>query len=644
MKAEVNRPQCDHASPLFVAAENAHAAGAQVMQILLEAGAQKDQTTETGRTPLLAAVRNGRLDLVRTLCAFRADLNKAAENGWNPLLLAAQRGYSEVVQLLCTLNASLGVTTKDTSSALHLAVHGGFQEVVEALLEAKADMNQKRSDGCTPAHAAAEGGHLKILKLLCTSKANMEDSNSIGHTPRDLARLADHEQCACFLLGRTSKLSTMDGVGCGLMSDSIEMLEIVFIAMCPFVLMVTSLLLAAFLSQQVTTPTIFPGSLHEMLEVLWISRGAMEHPDPKLLRQELASELQVSVELQGRLAKVRADVAATRQLINEELKEAAAAQVQLQEARRKRKEIEQQKELVELEVKSLVHGSGAEKLEDETGSKEKDVAKARAALLSRAQKMLHRGGADLEAAGANTASLTEAREAAQIVAELEDFGHEDDELYRSLLQLSLQGLERHLDANDPEVLARVHSLAVSLENLGEKTTAEEFYRRAYLGRSKRLGSEHRDVLDSGYNLATCCKNLGKSAEARDLFKTILEGCQRAFGHQNPVTLETAEQLADLLVDAGDLIAAWKLRRQLLEWYRSAYGEDDHSALLAMSKLAHVLVAAAAHGRASPVAAADALRASAQRHQKVFGTNSPQALKATDDLTKFLSKNGHVPQS
>lgn len=368
----------------------------------------------------------------------------------------------------------------------------------------------------------------------------------------------------------------------------------------------------------------------------------MAHPDPKVLRQELASELQVSVELQGRLAKVRADVAATRQLINEELKEAAAAQAQLQEARRKRKEIEKQKEQLELEVKSLV-GSGVEKREDETRSKEKDVVKC-AALLSRAQKMLHRGGADLEAAGANTASLTEAREAAQIVAELEDLGHEDDELYRSLLQLSLQGLERHLDANDPEVLARVHSLAVSLENLGEKTTAEEFYRRAYLGRCKRLGSEHRDVLDSGYNLATCCKNLGKSAEARDLFKTILEGCQRAFGHQNPVTLETPEQLADLLVDAGDLIAAWKLRRQLLEWYRSAYGEDDHSALLAMSKLAHVLVAAAAHGRASPVAAADALRASAQRHQKVFGTTSPQALKATEDLTNFLSKNGHLPQS
>ena len=69
------------------------------------------------------------------------------------------------------------------------------------------------------------------------------------------------------------------------------------------------------------------------------------------------------------------------------------------------------------------------------------------------------------------------------------------------------------------------------------------------------------------------------------------------------------------------------------WIESL-SQDDHSALLAMSKLAHVLVAAAAHGRASPVAAADALRASAQRHQKVFGTNSPQALKATDDLTNL----------
>lgn len=247
----------------------------------------------------------------------------------------------------------------------------------------------------------------------------------------------------------------------------------------------------------------------------------------------------------------------------------------------------------------------------------------------------------MEAAGANTASLTEARNAAKIVERLEDLGHEDDELYRALLQLSLQGLERHLDLEAPEVLARVHSLAVSLENLGERRDAAAFYRRAYEGRRKGLGDEHRDTLDSGLNLASCQRSLGEDAEALELFKNLLEGCQRALGHQNPVTLETAEQLAELLAESNELIAAWKLRRQLLEWYRAAYGEDDPMALSAMSKLAVVLASAAARGCAAPAAAADALRAAAARLRRVLGPASPEARTAEDELTKFLSKNGHL---
>ena len=82
--------------------------------------------------------------------------------------------------------------------------------------------------------------------------------------------------------------------------------------------------------------------------------------------------------------------------------------------------------------------------------------------------------------------------------------------------------ERHLDPEDPEVLARVHSLAVSLENLGERREAAAFYRRAYEGRRKGLGDEHRDTLDSGLNLASCRRSLG-DGEALELFKNLLEG-------------------------------------------------------------------------------------------------------------------------
>ncbi|CAL1168007.1 unnamed protein product [Cladocopium goreaui] len=333
----------------------------------------------------------------------------------------------------------------------------------------------------------------------------------------------------------------------------------------------------------------------------------------RALRQELASELQVAVELQGRLAKVRAEVETTRQLIDHELRESAAAKAKLLEVRRKRRDFEKRQH-VELRA-PVTSESGSGRLQGipEHKSRQEIQEGDRATLLARAQRMLHhRGGADLEAAGANTASLTEARDAAKIVERLEDLGHEDDELYRALLQLSLQGLERHLDLEAPEVLARVHSLAVSLENLGERRDAAAFYRRAYEGRRKGLGDEHRDTLDSGLNLASCQRSLGEDAEALELFKNLLEGCQRALGHQNPVTLETAEQLAELLAESDELIAAWKLRRQLLEWYRAAYGEDDPMALSAMSKLAVVLASAAARGCAAPAAAADARARAARR--------------------------------
>lgn len=48
--------------------------------------------------------------------------------------------------------------------------------------------------------------------------------------------------------------------------------------------------------------------------------------------------------------------------------------------------------------------------------------------------------------------------------------------------------ERHLDLEAPEVLARVHSLAVSLENLGERRDAAAFYRRAYRDAARGWGT------------------------------------------------------------------------------------------------------------------------------------------------------------
>ncbi|CAK9032688.1 unnamed protein product [Durusdinium trenchii] len=335
----------------------------------------------------------------------------------------------------------------------------------------------------------------------------------------------------------------------------------------------------------------------------------------KELRQQLRLELEAASELEKRLEKVRADKAVTRQLIAQELQEVKVAHAKLQEVKgRDGTPTERARQALSSSV--LASDTGALTVQ------RCDV------LQQRARALLH-GGADLEAAGGNSC-LSEAREAAEIVEQLEDLGHGDDALYRALLQFSLRGLERHLEPDDPEVLARVHSLGVSLENLGEKTLALQFYQRAYESRSQRLGSEHRDTLDSGYNLATCYRNVGKLSEAEVLFENVLTCSQRVLGSQCPLTIDTAEQLADLL-ERKDLVAAWKLRRSLLEWSRSAYGEDDPAALLAMAKLAGVLKRAADAGVASRLAAAEALKASVARHQKVLGAESPEAIQAAAEL-------------
>ncbi|CAE7264967.1 Dapk1 [Symbiodinium sp. CCMP2592] len=276
LKADVNRPQSDHASPLFVVAENSQTEGDRVLRALLEAGAEKDQATQSGRTPLLAAVRGGRVALVRTLCEYRADLNKAADSGWSPLLLAVQRGLLEVVDCLCDAKAGIDVTMKDGSTALHLGARCGFSKILARLLEAGADIDRQRLDGCTPLHAAAYGEHLDALQLLCDARASLALCDASGHTAWEVAQMLDHDLAASFLWdmarskGRVvpergmAKRSHMLAFG-----TDVEFAMMVALALIPFVLTILSILVAAALSQK----QMAAGKLQELFQTL-VLQGA----------------------------------------------------------------------------------------------------------------------------------------------------------------------------------------------------------------------------------------------------------------------------------------------------------------------------------------------------------------------------------
>eukprot|EP00931_Biecheleriopsis_adriatica_P005975 TRINITY_DN107445_c0_g1_i1.p1 TRINITY_DN107445_c0_g1~~TRINITY_DN107445_c0_g1_i1.p1 ORF type:complete len:888 (-),score=214.55 TRINITY_DN107445_c0_g1_i1:112-2775(-) len=419
-------------------------------------------------------------------------------------------------------------------------------------------------------------------------------------------------------------------------------------------------------------------------------------------RQRLQQELQDASEMDGRLQKVRAGLNASRQQLQSELRETSAISAQLEQAKLQRRRAEEERAQVLADVKELrrqlaeLHeekeqlriavalekednsrempisvqpsstehaqqaedrpcDDGASLDEEEPPSETQEERLARChELTAQAEVLLRRHGAAsadstekiTEATGA-VQTLEEAREAGDLASELGELVgqlegqlcQEQDELCCALLQVSLIGLERHLDPKDPEVLTAMNALAVSLENLGDRQAALKLYRRALEGRQKSLGEQHPHSLDSGYNLAVCLAQEGEKDEAEVLFRRVLEGCRTALGTSHPGTLDCCEQLSLLLEERAELTSAWRLRRQLLEGCREEFGEDSPEALSAMSQLASVLATAAVAGAASPAAASDALHASAVRHQQVLGIGHPQTLDAMHKHASFLAGRG-----
>ncbi len=148
---------------------------------LLEGGADVNQTTRYGWSPLLAATQNGDYQLAKFLIEHGANVNLANKGGWTPLYLAVDNRNIE--------GGDYPVRTADMDSLAYITylLDKGANvnwRITESTETRTVFTNQWLSeDGATAFLRAAQSGDLELLKLLVARGADPKINTKLGVTP-----------------------------------------------------------------------------------------------------------------------------------------------------------------------------------------------------------------------------------------------------------------------------------------------------------------------------------------------------------------------------------------------------------------------------------------------------------------------------
>ncbi|KAF3941614.1 Inversin [Dactylella cylindrospora] len=190
-----------HGSPLQAAVWKANLA---IVELLLDNDA--DVAAEGGQhgSAIHIASLRGNLDIVKTLLDHEAQPTNRSGRFGSALHAAAEGGQLAVVKLLLSrpdvdpnLPDDLGRTP------LWLAAQSGHADVVQLLLESKGvDADSLDNKRYTPIWCAAQNGHSKVVEILLRFDVMPDRQDPPGRTPLSFAAQSGHDEVVRLLLGR----------------------------------------------------------------------------------------------------------------------------------------------------------------------------------------------------------------------------------------------------------------------------------------------------------------------------------------------------------------------------------------------------------------------------------------------------------
>lgn len=179
-----------------------HVQSVDLINYLLQLGADPNQPDRFGATPLLSNVRRLRknLLLLEALLVYGADPNIVDVYGRSALLVACQIEESSFAELLLKYGADPNILNEEGQSALLIACLRGNLNLVKLLLENGANINhQDFNKGWTPFLAACKNGHLDLVELLWLEGADIDVELNDGRNAQDIADSRIDEVVSTFL-------------------------------------------------------------------------------------------------------------------------------------------------------------------------------------------------------------------------------------------------------------------------------------------------------------------------------------------------------------------------------------------------------------------------------------------------------------
>ena len=178
----------------------------EVMEILLEAGANPNSQDDDGRTPFYLTLLCRRPSLSQILIRYGCNVDLCKANKSNALHYAAKLGDMMLIKLIVAAGCNLNMTNWGGNTAVLIACRFGHRDVVQYLLESGAQIDICNRLGHYPLHYAAYYDDIELINILIAYGARGDCHTYLGVTPLMLA--CQRQKCAA--VNKLAPLSNLE--------------------------------------------------------------------------------------------------------------------------------------------------------------------------------------------------------------------------------------------------------------------------------------------------------------------------------------------------------------------------------------------------------------------------------------------------